>query len=266
MPRSDRDQKDTAYAFGDGELAARRLDLVAEVFAPTSRAFLAEVDFRPRLALDLGSGPGHTTYLIADTLEPMKTVGIETSIAFLSAAQATTRDSSVSFVEHDATRIPLPLRDPDLIYARFLLSHLPRPEASVVDWVTQLRPGGLLLIEEVKWIRTEHPVLGAYLEIVEAMMANRGHELYVGARLNAISEEDGWRRRSSRVARSRPSAAQAARMFSMNLANWRGDPFVRETYSSETIDRLEDGLSELSASQSEEEIVWGLRQMVIERT
>ena len=132
--------------------------------------------------------------------------------------------------------------------------------------MTQLRPGGLLLIEEVKWIRTEHPVLGAYLEIVEAMMANRGHELYVGARLNAISEEDGWRRRSSRVARSRPSAAKAARMFSMNLANRRGDRFVRETYSSETIDRLEDGLSELSASQSEEEIVWGLRQMVIERT
>ncbi len=172
----------------------------------------------------------------------------------------------MSFVEHDVTRMPLPLRDPALIFARFLLSHLPRPETSVVDWATQLRPSGLLLIEEVKWIRTEHPVLGTYLEIVEAMLADRGHELYVGARLDAIGEDDGWRRRSSRVVRLRPNTAQAARMFWLNLASWRGDPFVRATYSGEKIDALEAGLSELSASQGEGEIVWGLRQIVIERT
>ncbi|MDP8952611.1 MAG: class I SAM-dependent methyltransferase [Actinomycetota bacterium] len=266
MPRPERDQKDAAYAFGDAELAARRLELVSEVFAPTSRAFLAEVDFRPRLALDLGSGPGHTRHLIADTLEPEKTVGIETSAVFLSAARASTQGSGVSFVEHDATRMPLPLRDPDLVYARFLLSHPPRPAASVADWVTQPRPGGLLLLEEVEWIRTEHPVLGACLEIVEAMLADRGHALYVGPRLNAIGEEDGRRRRSSRVDRPRPSAGQAARMFSMSLANWRAEPFVRSTYSSETMERVEAGLSELSTSQGEEEILWGLRQIVIERT
>ena len=95
MPCSERDQDSTAYAFGDSKLAARRLGLVAEVFAPTTRAFLAEVDFRPRLALDLGSGLGHTTRLIADVLKPTKAVGIEASAAFLSAAQSTTQDSGV---------------------------------------------------------------------------------------------------------------------------------------------------------------------------
>ncbi len=266
MPRSERDPKDTAYAFGDSELAARRLDLVSEVFAPTSRALLAEVDFRPRLALDLGSGPGHTTRLISETLEPAKTVGIETSVAFLSAARATTQSDSVSFVEHDVTRMPLPLDAADLIFARFLLSHLPRPEACVTDWVTQLRPGGLLLLEEVEWIRPKNAVLGECLEIVAAMLANRGNDLYVGARLDATGEEVGWTRRSSRVVRLQPSTAQAARMFSMNLANWREDPFVRATHSGEKIDRLEAGLSELSASQSREEIAWGLRHIVIERS
>lgn len=267
MPRSERDQKDTAYAFGDSELAARRLDLVAEVFAPTSRAFLAEViGFCPRLALDLGSGLGHTTRLIADTLGPTETVGIEVSVAFLSAARATTQDNSVSFIEHDVTKMPLPLGGVDLIFARFLLAHLPRPEAAVTDWVTQLRPGGLLLLEEVEWIRTEHPVLGVYLKILEAMMANRGNELYIGARLDAIGDEDSRKRRSSRVVRLRPTTGQVARMFSMNLANWRDDTFVRATYSGEKINHLEAGLSELTASQSKEEISWGLRQIVIERT
>jgi hypothetical protein len=54
-------------------------------------------------------------------------------------------------------------------------------------------------------------------------------------------------------------------MFSMNLANRCAEPFVRATYSSETIDRLDAGLWQLRTSQGEEEILWGLRQIVIER-
>lgn len=264
MPGSGKEQKGVAYAFGDGELAARRLELVAEVFAPTSRTFLAQtVDFRPRLALDLGSGLGHTTRLIADELEPEATVGIEASPTFLSAARSTTRDSSVSFVEHDVTKMPLPPGDAGLIFARFLLTHLEQPEAAVAGWAAQLRPGGLLLIEEVEWIRTEHPVFGDYLEILAAMLSSRGNELYAGPRLDETRIEIGWTRRSSRVARVRPTTGQAARMFSMNLPNWRGDAFVRENYSDEAIDRLQAGLSELCASRDEGEVVWGLRQIAI---
>jgi hypothetical protein len=47
--------------------------------------------------------------------------------------------------------------------------------------VTQLRSDRLLPLEEREGIRTEHPGLGAYLEIVEAILADRGHELYAGA-------------------------------------------------------------------------------------
>ena len=57
---------------------------------------------------------------------------------------------------------------------------------------------------------TEQPVLGAYLEIVEAMLADRDHELYAGT-LERNRRESGRRRRSSRVARLRSNAAQAAR-------------------------------------------------------
>lgn len=259
------EQRGAAYAFGDSKLAARRLELVAKVFAPTSRAFIAEsVGFRPRLAIDLGSGPGYTTRLIANTLAPAATVGIEISPAFLSAARAGTPNSNVSFVRHDVTRMPLPPGEPDLMFARFLLSHLPQPEAAVTGWMTQLRPGGLLLLEEVEWIRTENPAFSTYLEIVVAMLADRGQDLYVGPRLDAICERDGWTRRLSRVARLAPTTGQAARMFSMNLPNWREDPFVRANYPKEEIARLQGELSELCGSRNEGEIFWGLRQIAIE--
>ncbi len=55
------------YLFQDTDLAARRLAVLAEVFAPASRAFLLDVvQSRPELALDLGCGPGYTTRLLAE--------------------------------------------------------------------------------------------------------------------------------------------------------------------------------------------------------
>ena len=47
------------YTYGDSDVATERLCLVAEVFEPTTRAFLRRAELEnPRLALDLGCGPG----------------------------------------------------------------------------------------------------------------------------------------------------------------------------------------------------------------
>jgi SAM-dependent methyltransferase len=72
------------YAFGDSALAARRLVLLAEVFEPTSRAFLAHVGAHhsgppPELAVDLGCGTGHTTRLLVSVLGPRRVLGLDQS-------------------------------------------------------------------------------------------------------------------------------------------------------------------------------------------
>lgn len=162
---SDEERRETVYTYGEGDLAADRLALLAELSERASRSFLSEaVGFRPRLALDLGSGLGHSTHLIAEVLEPDQVVGVERSANFLSKAQASAQEG-ISFVEHDVTQMPLPHGgEADLIYTRMLLFHLTNPEGAVTDWLAQLAPGGLLLLEEVEQIETEHPVFRAYLE------------------------------------------------------------------------------------------------------
>ncbi len=61
-----------------------RLAFVADLFDESSRAFLSEaVGFRPRLALDLGCGPGHTTRLLAEVLRPGRVVGVDRSVNLL---------------------------------------------------------------------------------------------------------------------------------------------------------------------------------------
>lgn len=253
------------YAFGESDLAARRLAKIAEVFAPSSRVFLTDsVEANLDFALDLGCGPGYTTHLLAEALRPRRVVGLDLARSFLELARSTATDS-VSFVEHDVTTVPFPTGPVDLIYCRFLLSHLVSPKAQLANWATQLRPGGLLLIDEVEEIHTKNPVFAAYLEIVEAMLDYQGNRLYVGPFLHTTPDAMGLRRRSSRVAALAPPTRQAAEIFLLNLQVWRHGSFVRTYYQDETIDRLESRLARLGESEASDEIAWGLRQIVYQR-
>ncbi|HZB10949.1 MAG TPA: class I SAM-dependent methyltransferase [Rubrobacter sp.] len=252
------------YTYGEGDSAADRLALVAELFEGASRSLLSDaVGFRPRLALDLGCGVGHTTRLLAEVLRPVRVVGVERSANFLSKARVAAPEE-VSFVRHDVTWTPLPHSgEADLIYARLLLSHLPDPEEVAKDWLAQLAPGGLLLLEEVERIETEQPVFREYLRILAEMMTHHGQELYVGPRLEDATR--GPERRISRVVPASPTTAHVARMFSINLANWRGNDFVRANHTKKELDRLAEDLSELTESRETAEIRWGMRQIAIER-
>jgi SAM-dependent methyltransferase len=162
------------YVFADTDVAERRLGLVAEAFAPATTAFLRDVVPRVRaLAVDLGCGPGHTTRLLASVLGRARTVGLDGSPRFIAAARAAGGDP-VEFIVHDVTTVPFPTPPADLVYCRFLLSHLRQPAAALARWATQLAPAGLLLVEEVETIDTTLPVFRRYLRIVDEVLAAAG--------------------------------------------------------------------------------------------
>src|SRR5215471_7801964 len=72
------------YTFGDSDLAAERLRLLAEAFAPSSRAFLERLAREPAaVAVDLGCGPGYTTALLASLTGARRTVGLDASARFI---------------------------------------------------------------------------------------------------------------------------------------------------------------------------------------
>ncbi len=260
MTRGGRERPRT-YAFGDTAVAARRLRRVAEVFEDTSRQFLREaVPFPPRLALDLGCGPGYTTHLLAEVTGAARSVGMDSSRQFVDAARKTASERA-SFVEHDVTAIPLPVAGADVIFARFLLSHLVDPDGTVTAWASQLTPGGILALEEVESIRTGNDVVSRYLDLVADLLSRRGTDLYVGSYLDALKERPGWRQRSSGLRTLDVPIAVAAELFAMNLSVWRSDQFARAEY----LDELAVDLQELSASETGDVVVWWLRQVTVER-
>ena len=256
----------TAYAFGDSSLAAQRLVLLASTFEESSRAFMLQsVETPPRRVADLGCGPGYSTHLLADTLKPGHTVGLDNSESFLAYARTTANDE-LSFHHHDIATAPFPDGPFDLIFDRFLLTHLPDPEAAIALWTGQLRPRGLLLIEEVEHIDTNNPTFRAYLDIQQRMLKHQGNDLFIGPRLDGAAGPEGTRRRASSVRSVQVSASRAARMFHMNLHESRRRDFVREHWGSVTLDRMERDLDAIARGDiNTPPVEWGLRQIVMER-
>ena len=265
------------YAFGDGPAAARRLDLLAELFEPSSRTFLERVaglpggdgaaGRRPGLAVDLGCGTGRTTRLVAEVLKPHRMVGLDQSAFFVAAAGSSAGPEApgAEFAVHDVTRVPFPCPPADVCYGRLLLSHLPDPGAVLAAWATQLAPGGLLLADEVDRIHTDLRALRGYLEVAGALLAARGHTLEVGQRLARLPDPPGMVRRDDRIGHLTPPAARAAAMFALNLAVWRGEAVRAGVATAAELDRLAADLAAVADGEVRGSIRWELRQLVLQR-
>ena len=254
------------YLFGDSDVASHRLRVLSEVFAESSRRFLrAAAPREPTLAVDVGCGPGYTTRLVADVLRPLRTVGIDRSEAFIAEAQRA-GDSDVSYLVHDAAAVPFPVGPADLIYARFVATHLRDPTATIRGWATQLVPGGRLLLDEVDSISTANRVLSRYLTILAALLAHQGNSLYVGSTLSNIAAPGPLRSKIDTVRRLRVPDSRAATMFRLNLETWRDHPFVADTYGADAIRRLADKLrAEAGAAGAASTTEWEMRQIAFER-
>jgi trans-aconitate 2-methyltransferase len=254
------------YLFTDTNLAARRLKYLAEVFAPSTQTFISiVVEDPPQLVLDLGCGPGYTTHFLAGLTQSKAIVGLDNSAHFISLAERTST-AQVTFYRHDLTVVPFPKGPGDLLYARYLLTHLKDPPAIMDKWASQLQPGGLLLIEEVEWIQTANKVFRTYLEIVEAMLADQGNQLYLGATLNRLEGTAHLKKRASQVRRVPVFNHQAATLFYLNIQSWKHNDFVRANYTADMIVGLEDELKNLAMNTARaSEIEWGMRQLVFGR-
>ncbi len=250
------------YLFGDSDLAARRLELLARVFDDSTRTFLlrAASGNAWRLAVDLGCGPGFTTRLIAQTLQCDHVVGFDRSESFIKLARAVGPER-VSFTRHDITAVPFPCGDAEMVFCRFLLTHLEDPEAIVARWATQLNPGGLMIIEEVETIQTTHPVFARYLQIVEAMLASQSNRLYVGSLVGALGSPGRLKPLLNEIRTVPVRSCDAAGMFVLNMDAWKDSEFVRVNYPRESILELETALARIAAEPSPaREIVWKMRQ------
>ena len=253
-----------AYAFGDTPRASARLDVLAQVFAPSSVALLRELSVPPGgLVLDLGCGPGHTTAMLAGAFPSARVVGLDSSVAFASEAARSRRAGP--FVVADVARAPLPVAPADLVYARFLCVHLARPRARVLSWGGQLRTGGVVAVEEPERIDTEDPTFRRYLELAAAVVADRGGDLYAGRQLGGLEAPPELVRVVDRGVPLDVATGAAASIFALNLATWRHDDALASVARAGETEALLDQLEARRPDPTAGIIRWHMRQVALRR-
>jgi SAM-dependent methyltransferase len=252
----------SSYAFGDTAIASTRLDVLASVFGSTSEALLGDLDGTPPgVVLDLGCGPGHTTAMLADVFPEAEIIGIDASDLFVTEAQEAA-PVRCSFRVADVTRHPLPGAPADLIYARFVVVHLPDPEPALAGWSSQLVPGGLLVVEEPERIDTDDADFRRYLELASVVVGARGGDLYAGRLLAEMAAPPGTEMVIRRASPLDVAVGKAATIFSLNLSTWGDDPAVAAVADGDEIADLAQRLERRLTDRSTGVIRWWMRQFV----
>lgn len=249
------------YTFGTDDRAASRLKDMAKFFNPLASQLVQQyAPMTAMVALDLGCGPGFTTDMLFHAARAEVTCGLDTSAQFIATARE--QFPHCRFLEHDITRVPFPMRA-DVMYVRFVLSHLPRPVERVNTWVTQLTPGGILVIEEVEAVDTPVEVFNLYLSTNAAVVASQGANLFVGPLL-AGGEYKADLLLDDCALLPVPDS-QAASWFLPNTETfWRQSECVLERFSLPEIESISRSLKRLVASGGQSSrITWRIRRIVL---
>lgn len=100
---------------------------------------------RPNQALDLGSGTGRFSPLLAEWLS-CRIVGVEPSPRMRAAALIENAHPAVDYVGGNATSVPLTDGSCDAAWLAFMVHHVPDRPAAARELRRVLRPGGLVLV------------------------------------------------------------------------------------------------------------------------
>jgi SAM-dependent methyltransferase len=255
------------YTFGETDRAAERLERLAQVFWPSLVELLmraAPPSVRYGCALDLGSGPGHTTRTLCEVLNAEHVIGVERSARFVELARSRAIERA-SFIAHDVTDVPFPVPPADFAFSRFLLTHLAKPHEVVGRWASALRAGGRLVLQETAELSSDDAALARYYELVGALQTHYGQELHIGRELPKLVDPSIYRIVDFRITDVPLRAARMARLHQMNLETWRTDAFARERFDSAELDELSTALRDVADGKRPAHVRYSLGELIVER-
>ena len=188
-----------SYVIRGGKEGKERLSLLSQVMLPFTSQFLHRVGLdRGMQCLDLGCGGGDVTFLIANMVGLKgKVIGIDCDREIL---ELTRQDAEVLQLNNVKFRWgdALNLQEEetfDLVYARFLLTHLPQPEKCIEGMIEACKPQGAIAIEDIDFTGSFcYPNCAAYeryTELYQTVVYRRGGEPNIGSKLFLMLRQAG---------------------------------------------------------------------------
>jgi SAM-dependent methyltransferase len=196
-----RDRPMTAehYAIRGGVAGRERLRVLARVMWPTTRTLFDRVGVtRTAQCLDAGCGGGDVTVELARIAPDGRVVGTDVDEAKLALGRAEAAEVGIANVTFRSADVMQPPSDGaafDLVYARFLLSHLPDPQKAVTHLAAQLAVGGTLVVEDIDFrghfCHPDSPAFWRYVDLYTRAVSARGADPNIGPRLPGLLQHAG---------------------------------------------------------------------------
>jgi len=251
------------YTFGDNLRASARLRRLAEMYEPESRELLLRAGISaPRLALDLGCGPGWSTRLLQDVLKPHRTVGLDASAVFIEEAR-TRHDADLQFEVQDVVTVPFPVDAPNVMFCRFLLTHLRSPAEVLAAWARVAAPEAILVVHETESMEANHQSLRRYYRLVDQLQRHHGQALHVGATLETAFAGSDWRLVENQRRLLEKPACDMAELHLANLRTWRDDEYAQRAFDPHEIAALEKSLERIASGLEHGGIVVNAARQII---
>jgi len=189
------------YTLVTGDAGAERLALLHEVYGPGTEERLRSLGLAAGMrVVDLGCGTGTVSRWLARQVGPDgEAVGVDISTEQLTVARREAERlglRQLRFHQAGVYDTGLPRGSFDLVYCRFLLCHVGDPAAGVREMRALLKPGGVLLCEDVHVASVFcDPPDEQYHRMRDIMVAlgnSRGVDYCLGPRLHQIFKQAGF--------------------------------------------------------------------------
>lgn len=188
------------YVIRGGVDGRERLRLLSEVMGPSTRALLAEAGIPAgSKCLDVGCGGGDVTCELARAAGPTgQVIGIDRDETVVDIARRESDQQGLGNTTFEVRDViewePSELFD--IVYARFLLTHLPNPESLIAAMRRHIRPGGMIIVEDIDFrghfSEPDCPALRRFVELYTRSVHSRGADPNIGPRLPGLLRDVGF--------------------------------------------------------------------------
>jgi 2-polyprenyl-3-methyl-5-hydroxy-6-metoxy-1,4-benzoquinol methylase len=192
--RNQRAPSQPEYVIRGGHEGKRRLELLGRIFWPTTYRLLRRTGIREGMTcLDAGCGGGDVSLALARLVGPSgRVLGIDGDALKLNAARQEAARRKLSNVEFQQANIYEWSAESafDRVYARFLLTHLPDCATALSIMRHALRPGGILIVEDIDFTGSFcYPPCAAYaryLDLYRRVIERRKGDADIGPKLHGM--------------------------------------------------------------------------------
>lgn len=189
------------YVIRGGVAGRERLRVLGRVMQPGTRALLERVGLRAGMrCLDVGCGGGDGSRELARAVAPGgQVLGIDLDPTAVDLARQEAKALGLAGMEFRVAAVgdPTVEGEVDVAYARFLLTHLPDAAAGVAWIAERVRPGGLLVVEDIDFrghfCAPDDAAFTRYVELYAGVARRHGADPDIGARLPLLLLDAGCR-------------------------------------------------------------------------